>query len=77
MIKITFPDNSVREFENGVTGMEIAKNISNGLAREVVAVTVNGEIWDATRPINTDASLILHKFEIPKENMPSGILRPI
>ena len=66
MIKITFPDNSVREFENGVNGIEIAKNLSNSLAREVVAVSVNGEIWDATRPINTDASLVLHKFDTPE-----------
>ncbi len=66
MIKITFPDNSVREFENGVNGIEIAKNLSNSLAREVVAVSVNGEIWDATRPIQNDASLILHKFDTPE-----------
>ncbi len=66
MIKITFPDNSVREFENGVNGIEIAKNLSNSLAREVVAVSVNGEIWDATRPIQTDASLVLHKFDTPE-----------
>jgi threonyl-tRNA synthetase len=63
MIKITFPDNSVREYENGVTGLDIAKNLSNSLAREVVAVSVNGEIRDATRPIQTDASLVLHKFD--------------
>jgi len=66
MIKITFPDNSVREFENGVNGIEIAKNLSNSLAREVVAVSVNGEIWDAARPIQTDASLVLHKFDSPE-----------
>jgi len=66
MIKITFPDNSVREFENGVNGIEIAKNLSNSLAREVVAVSVNGEIWDATRPISSDASLVLHKFDTPE-----------
>lgn len=66
MIKITFPDNSVREFENGINGIEIAKNLSNSLAREVVAVSVNNEIWDATRPIQTDASLILHKFDTPE-----------
>jgi threonyl-tRNA synthetase len=63
MIKITFPDNSVREFEPGTSGLDIAKSISNSLAREVVAVSVNNEVWDATRPINTDASLILHKFD--------------
>jgi threonyl-tRNA synthetase len=63
MIKITFPDNSVREFEPGISGLDIAKSISNSLAREVVAVSVNNEIWDATRPIHTDASLVLHKFD--------------
>jgi threonyl-tRNA synthetase len=66
MIKITFPDNSVREFEPGVTGLDIAKNISNSLAREVVAVSVNNEIWDATRPIQKDASLVLYKFDTPE-----------
>ncbi len=66
MIKITFPDNSVREFENGVNGIDIAKNLSNSLAREVVAVSVNGEIWDATRAINMDSSLVLHKFDTPE-----------
>ncbi len=63
MIKITFPDDSVREYHEGVTGLEIAKSISNSLAKEVVAVSVDGEIWDATRPINSDASIKLHKFD--------------
>jgi len=66
MIKISFPDHSVREFENGVTGLDIAKNLSNSLAREVVAVSVNGDVWDATRPIHADASLVLHKFDTPE-----------
>lgn len=66
MIKITFPDNTVREFEQGVTGLDIARNLSNSLAREVVAVSVNSEIWDATRPISTDATLVLHKFDTPE-----------
>jgi len=66
MIKITFPDQSVREFESGVTGIDIAKSISNSLARDVVAVSVNGEVWDATRPIQQDAALVLHKFETPE-----------
>jgi len=63
MIRITFPDKSVREFEKGVTALDIAKSLSNSLAREVVAATVNGEIWDATRSIETDADLKLHKFD--------------
>jgi threonyl-tRNA synthetase len=59
MIKITLPDGSVREFEAGTTSMDIAKSISEGLARNVLAAKVNGEIWDATRPINTDSTLQL------------------
>jgi threonyl-tRNA synthetase len=63
MIKITFPDSRIREYEAGVTGLDIAGSISHQLAKEVIAVTVNGEIWDATRKINTDASIVLHTFE--------------
>lgn len=59
MINITFPDHSVRQFAEGVTGMEIAMSISEGLARNVLAAKVNGEVWDATRPIENDASLQL------------------
>src|SRR6186713_1414657 len=59
MIKITLPDGSVREYAEGTTSMDIAKSISEGLARNVLAAKVNGEIWDATRPITTDASLQL------------------
>jgi len=66
MIRITFPDNSVREFESGVSGLDIAQSISNSLARDVVAVSVNSEIWDATRPIQSDAAVVLHKFETPE-----------
>lgn len=62
MINITFPDNSVRQFEKGISGLEIAKSLSNSLAREVLAVTVDEEIWDITRPINNDASIKLHKW---------------
>jgi threonyl-tRNA synthetase len=63
MIKITFPDNSVREYNEGVTALEIAKSISNSLANEVVAATVNGEVWDLTRAIKSDAALKLHKWD--------------
>ncbi len=63
MINITFPDGAVKEFESGVTGLEIAKSISHKLAKEVVAVGVDGETWDATRAINKDASIQLYKFE--------------
>ena len=63
MIKITLPDNSVREYEKGVTGLEIARSISSGLAKEVLAITVNDELWDLMRPIHTDARIKLHKWE--------------
>jgi threonyl-tRNA synthetase len=59
MIKITLPDGSVREYQAGVTGLDIAKSISETLAREVLAAKVNGEVWDATRPINSDATVQL------------------
>ena len=63
MIKITFPDASVREFEKGVTGLEIAQSISQRLAQEVLAVSVNGETWDLARPIEEDATVNLLKWE--------------
>lgn len=63
MIKIQFPDGNVREFNKGVTGLEIAKNISDRLAKEVLSISVNGDVWDLTRPINADASIKLHKWD--------------
>jgi threonyl-tRNA synthetase len=63
MIKITFPDGSDREFNKGISSLEVAEQISPRLAKEVFAATVNGEIWDLTRPINDDAKLKLHKWE--------------
>src|SRR5678815_4144132 len=59
MIKITLPDGSIREFPKGVTGFEIASSISEGLARNVLAAKVNGEVWDSTRPINEDSTVQL------------------
>jgi len=59
MINITLPDQSVRQYPNGVTGIEIAKSISEGLARNVLSVQVDGEVWDATRPIAKDAAIRL------------------
>src|ERR1700735_1187523 len=59
MIKITFPDGAVREYEAGVTALEIARSISEGLARKVLAANVNGQVWDATRPITEDSTLKL------------------
>ena len=63
MINITLPDQSVRKFEDGITGLGIAKSLSNSLAREVLAVSVNDEIWDLTRPIQEDADIRLHKWD--------------
>jgi threonyl-tRNA synthetase len=59
MINITLPDGSVRQYENGVTGLEIAASISEGLARNVLAVKVNKEAWDLSRPIEADAQVQL------------------
>ena len=63
MVKITFPDGSVREYEQGVTGLQIAESISPALARNVVSCGVNGEIVELNRPINEDANVELYKFE--------------
>ncbi|MEK7198551.1 MAG: TGS domain-containing protein, partial [Bacteroidota bacterium] len=59
MINISFPDGATRQYETGSTALEIAKSISEGLARKVLAASVNGQVWDAARPITTDASLKL------------------
>ena len=63
MIKITLPDGSVKEFNKGITGMEIAESISPRLAKEVLSISVNGEVTDLTCPINVDAHIKLHKFD--------------
>ena len=59
MIKITFPDGSVREYESGVTGLQIAESISQRLAQDVLACGVNGETIELNRPITSDASINL------------------
>ena len=59
MIKITLPDGAVREYPKGSSSLDIAKSISEGLTRKVIAANVNGEVWDASRPIEKDASLKL------------------
>lgn len=59
MIKITFPDKAVREYPEGTTAMDIAKSISEGLARNVLSAKVNGQVWDASRPITKDSTLEL------------------
>ncbi len=63
MVKITFPDGSVREYEEGVTGLQIAESISPALARNVVSCGVNGETVELNRPINEDATIALYRFD--------------
>ena len=66
MINITFPDKTVRQFEAGVTPLDIAKSISEGLARNVLSAKVNGVMWDAMRPINEDAEIQLFTWNDPE-----------
>ena len=66
MINITFPDNSVRQYEVGVTPLEIAKSLSEGLARNVLSAKVNGKMWDAMRPVNEDATIQLFTWDDPE-----------
>ena len=63
MIKITLPDNSVREFDQGITGLGIAEAISSRLAKEVLSISVNGEVRDLMRPVDSDASIKLHLWD--------------
>lgn len=62
MINITLPDGSVRQYEKGTSAMDVAMSISEGLARNVLSASVNGEVWDADRPINEDAKLTLYTW---------------
>jgi len=66
MIKITFPDNTVREYNEGVTGLQIAESISPQLARDVLACGVNGEVQDLSLPIKSDSSFVLYKWDDPE-----------
>ncbi len=63
MIKITFPDKNIREYNSGITGVEIAKGISNKLAKEILSISVNGVVQDITRPIEVNAEIKLHKWD--------------
>ncbi|PID89942.1 MAG: threonine--tRNA ligase [Bacteroidetes bacterium] len=63
MLRIQLPDGAVREYQKGVTGLEIARDLSPRLAKEVLSITVNGDIWDLTRPIEEDAAVRLHTWE--------------
>ena len=66
MIKITFPDNSVKEFAAGTTPLQIAESISQRLAQDVLAAKVNDQDWDLTRPIEGDATIQLYKWDDPE-----------
>ncbi len=66
MINITFPDGAVRQYEEGITSLDIAKKISEGLARKILAAEVNGEVWDLSRPLRTDATLKFLTWEDEK-----------
>jgi threonyl-tRNA synthetase len=66
MIKITLSDGAVKEFNKGVTGLEIAESISPRLAKEVLSISVNGDVIDLTRPIDVDSHIKLHKFDDPE-----------
>lgn len=65
-INITLPDGAVKQYKNGTSGLQIALSISEGLARNVLAAKVNGEVWDATRPIHSDASIQLLTWNDPE-----------
>lgn len=66
MINITFPDKAVRQYEQGSSAMDVAKSISGGLSRKVIAAEVNGEVWDASRPLNKDAEIKFLTWEDEK-----------
>ena len=66
MIKITFPDQSVKEFAKGTTPLQIAESISPRLAQDVLAASINGQEWDLSRPINEDAAIKLFKWDDPE-----------
>ena len=63
MINITLPDGSIKKVKKGTSAIDIAMEISEGLARNVLSASVNNEIWDINRPINTDASVTLHTWK--------------
>ena len=62
MINITFPDGVVKQYEAGVTGIDIAKSISEGLAKSILVAKINGQVWDLTRPIYNDATIVFFKW---------------
>ena len=77
MIKITFPDGSIREYQKGTNSMDIAKSISEGLARNVLLAKVNGKLQDVSLPINEDSAFELLTWKDEEGNLRCGILRLI
>ena len=73
MINITLPDGAVRQYEKGTTALDIAKSISEGLARKILAADVNGQVWDISRPIHTMPPLNCLTGRIRMAKIPSGI----
>ncbi len=69
MIKIIFPDKSVREYKSGITAYEIASDISPRLAKEVISASINDNVWDLARPIESDSSIKLHKWDDAEAKM--------
>jgi threonyl-tRNA synthetase len=63
MVKITFPDGNIREYESSISGLDIAKSLSQKLAKEALSITVNGEIWDLSRNITTDSTISINTFD--------------
>ncbi|MDR2836546.1 MAG: threonine--tRNA ligase [Bacteroidales bacterium] len=63
MIKITFPDGNIKEYEIGITGLQIAESVSHQLSKEIVAITINGIVNELNYPIIEDATILLHKFD--------------
>ncbi|RYX80350.1 TGS domain-containing protein, partial [bacterium] len=66
MIHLTLPDGSVREYDKGITAMQVALSISEGLARNVLAAEIDGQVWDASRPIEQDAKIKLLTWNDPE-----------
>ncbi len=77
MVTITFPDGNIKEFQAGITPLEIAKGISRKLAEEVYAASVNGQVTDLTRPISEDAEIRLYKWDDSEGKHAFCILPPI
>ena len=77
MINITFPDGNIKQFENGITPIEIAKSISQGLARNTIVAKINNEMWDLNRPIINDAKISLYSWNEKEGKNVFGTLQHI